>query len=68
MTLIECAYSPALLAEGERTGSYRVGGENLLMERDKPAGISVADFAVAIVDEIENPEHKRVRFTVARVT
>ncbi|BBU32534.1 3-beta hydroxysteroid dehydrogenase (plasmid) [Burkholderia sp. THE68] len=57
---------PALLAGGERTGTYRVGHENLLMEEDKPAGISVADFAVAVVDEIENPKHKRERFTVAR--
>jgi putative NADH-flavin reductase len=32
---------------------------------DKPAGISVADLAVAIVDEIETPRHVRQRFTVA---
>ena len=56
---------PALLAPGERTGRYRVGGEQLLMAGDAPAGISVADLAVAIVDEIETPRHVRARFTVA---
>src|SRR3954463_14129347 len=56
---------PALLAPGERTGHYRLGGEELLMAGAAPAGISVADLAVAIVDEIENPKHLRTRFTVA---
>jgi uncharacterized protein len=56
---------PALLAPGERTGKYRVGGEQLLMAGEAPAGISVADLAVAIVDEIETPRHVRARFTVA---
>ena len=56
---------PALLAPGERTGHYRVGGEDLLMTGPAPAGIAVADLAVAIVDEIESPKHVRARFTVA---
>jgi len=56
---------PAFLAPGVRTGVYRVGGEELLMAGDKPAGISVADLAVAIADEIERPRHVRARFTVA---
>ena len=56
---------PAMLAPGARTGSYRVGGEALLMAGAVPAGISVADLAMAIVDEIENPQHVRARFTVA---
>ncbi len=56
---------PALLAPGERTGAYRIGAEDLLMAGDKPAGISVAYLAVAIVDEIEHPRHVRPRFTVA---
>jgi uncharacterized protein len=56
---------PALLAPGERSGKYRVGGEQLLMAGDAPAGISVADLAVAVVDEIETPRHVRARFTVA---
>lgn len=48
------------IAPGERTGSYRTGD-------DSPAGdfISAEDFAVAIADEIEQPKHRRARFTVA---
>lgn len=57
---------PAFLEEGERTGTYCLGEENLLMDGDKPAGISVADFAVAVVDELETPCHIKARFTVAR--
>ena len=56
---------PALLAAGERTGRYCIGGENLLMAGEAPAGISVADLACAIADEIEQPRHVRARFTVA---
>ena len=56
---------PALLAPGERSGKYRVGGEQLLMAGEAPAGISTADMAVAIADEIETPRHVRARFTVA---
>lgn len=56
---------PAMLAPGPRTGRYRVGSEQLLMDGDQPAGISVADLAVAIADEIERPRHVRARFTVA---
>ena len=56
---------PALLAPGERSGKYRVGGEQLLMAGEAPAGISTADMAVAIADEIEKPQHVRARFTVA---
>ena len=48
------------IGPGERTGKYLVG-------LDEPAGdhITFADYAVALVDEIENPEHRRQRFTVA---
>jgi len=56
---------PALLAPGPRNGRYRVGGDPLLMAGEAPAGISVADLAVAIVDELERPAHRRRRFTVA---
>lgn len=56
---------PAFLKPGARSGNYRVGAENLLMDGEQPAGITVADLAVAIVDEIEAPRHHRARFTVA---
>ena len=53
--------SPApVIAPGERTGRYVVG-------LDSPAGDSVSaeDYAVALVDELEQPRHRRQRFTVA---
>lgn len=56
---------PALLAPGARSGKFRIGGDQLLMDGDKPAGISVADLAVAIVDEIESGLKLKQRFTVA---
>lgn len=56
---------PAMLAPGERSGRYRLGADDLLMDGEHPAGISVADLAVAIVDELETPRHHRQRFTVA---
>jgi len=57
---------PIGLAPGERSGKYRLGADDLLPgQGDKPAGISVADLAVAIVDEVETPRHVRRRFTVA---
>jgi uncharacterized protein len=57
---------PIALAPGARTGRYRVGADELLPgEGGQPAGISVADLAVAIVDEIERPQHLKKRFTVA---
>ena len=55
---------PVFLAPGERKGGFRIGGDDVLMDGDKPAGISVADLAVAIVDELEQPRHVRSRFTV----
>jgi len=57
---------PIGLAPGARTGKYRLGADDLLPgQGDKPAGISVADLAVAIVDEIEQPRHVKRRFTAA---
>lgn len=57
---------PIVLAPGERTGNYRLGGDEVMAGNgDQPAGISVADLAVAIVDEIETPRHVQRRFTVA---
>ncbi|MDP4076567.1 NAD(P)-dependent oxidoreductase [Acidovorax sp. A1169] len=56
---------PILLAPGERTGQYRLGTDAPLMNGDAPGGISVADLAVAIGDELESPRHLQQRFTVA---
>jgi len=51
-------------AEGERTGSYRDGGDVVVRDADGNSTISGADFAIAVVDEIENGKHRRERFTV----
>lgn len=51
-------------APGERTGKYRTGGDVLVTDADGESYISGADLAVAVVDEIENPQHSRQRFTV----
>ena len=50
---------------GERTGRFRVGGDQLLVDADGRSRISYEDFAVAILDEIELPRHVQRRFTVA---
>jgi putative NADH-flavin reductase len=51
---------------GEATAHYRVGeGDVVLQDATGTSYISGADFAKAFVDEIENPKHHRVRFTVA---
>lgn len=58
--------SPAAILEpGPRTGTFRLGADQLLMNGDAPAKISVADLAVATVDEIETPKHVQKRFTAA---
>lgn len=49
----------------ERTGGYRLGADDLLMNGDVPAGISVADLAIAIADDVERKAHLHQRFTVA---
>lgn len=51
-------------APGERTGSYRDGGDVLVVDEAGESYISGADLAVAVVDEIENSAHSRRRFTV----
>lgn len=51
-------------AEGERTGKYRDGGDVLVRDSDGNSTISGADFAIAVIDEIESPKHRRGRFTV----
>ncbi|WP_067847190.1 NAD(P)-dependent oxidoreductase [Nocardia lijiangensis] len=56
---------PAELLPGQRTGEYRVGGDELLSGPDGVSRISMEDFAVALLDEAERPLHRGVRFTVA---
>ncbi len=60
-----CISPAALIAPGERTGHYRVGFDQLLVDDRGESQISAEDFAVAVVDEIEHPRHVRQRITVA---
>ena len=52
-------------APGEARGSYRIGGDLLLTDDEGNSFIGGADFGIAVVDEIEQPAHRRARFTVA---
>src|SRR5438067_6856781 len=52
------------IAPGERTGKFRLGGDQLLIGADGVSRISVEDYAVAMIDELENPKHTGRRFTV----
>lgn len=56
---------PLTIAPGERTGRYRVGKDQLLKNKDGESKISTQDYAVAMLDELEHPQHIRERFTVA---
>ena len=57
--------SPSALFEpGERTGSYRIGGNQLLADANGKSWVSMEDYAIAMADEIEKPAHPRQRFTV----
>ncbi|NWF77459.1 MAG: NAD(P)-dependent oxidoreductase [Chloroflexi bacterium] len=56
---------PASIAPGERTGRYRVGKDQLLKNEKGDSKISTQDYAVAMLDELEHPQHIRERFTVA---
>ena len=57
--------SPSMMfGPGERTGVFRLGGDALLTAADGKSHISYEDYAVALLDEIEQPRHSRARFTV----
>jgi putative NADH-flavin reductase len=57
--------SPSALFDGtERTGQFRLGQDHLLVSDDGQSSISFADFAIAMIDEVETPKHSRQRFTV----
>ena len=49
---------------GERTGKFRLGGDQLLADANGRSWISMEDYAIAFVDELETPKHSRQRFTV----
>lgn len=51
-------------APGKRTGKFRLGGNELLVDEKGKSWISMEDFAIAMVDELEHPKHVRQRFTI----
>jgi uncharacterized protein len=57
--------SPSMyLRPGTRTGKFRLGTDDLLRDKDGSSRISTEDYAVAMIDEMENPRHTGRRFTV----
>lgn len=50
--------------QGKRTGSYQKGKDHLLVNSQGKSYLSYADFAIAVLDEIENPQHINERFTL----
>ena len=58
-------FSPAgSLEPGERTGVYRLGKDDLILNDKGESKISVQDYAKAMIDELENPQHHQTRFTI----
>ena len=57
--------SPAAnMAPGERTGKFRLGKDELIVGESGDSNISVEDFAVAMIDELEQEKHHQERFTL----
>jgi putative NADH-flavin reductase len=54
----------AFLQPGERTGRFRIGKDHLLVDEAGASRISLEDYAMAMIDEVERPAHHRERFTV----
>ncbi|MCW8275373.1 NAD(P)-dependent oxidoreductase [Pseudomonas sp. PCH199] len=54
----------AEFVEGERTGKFRIGKDDLLVSSEGRSWITFADFAIALLDEVAAPKHSRQRFTV----
>jgi hypothetical protein len=56
---------PLEFMPGERIGKFRVGGDALMKDESGRSWISMEDYAIAVVDELEQPRHVRQRFSVA---
>lgn len=55
---------PMSITPGERTGKFKLGGDDIVKDADGKNHISFEDYAVALVDELEKPAHERARFTI----
>jgi len=53
-----------IFVPGERTGTFRIGKDDLIFDENGRSGISMEDYAIALVDELEAPSFIRERFTV----
>ncbi|MGB9067742.1 MAG: NAD(P)-dependent oxidoreductase [Candidatus Acidiferrales bacterium] len=53
-----------VIAPGERTGKFRIGKDHVLYNDNGESKISLEDYAAALVDEMERPEHHRERITI----
>lgn len=58
--------SPAAFFDpnGKRTGAYQKGKDNFIVNKKGNSYVSYADYAIALLDEIENPQHINERFTL----
>ena len=54
----------AYFVPGKRTGKFRLGTNELISDAKGESKISFADYAIALVDEIEKPAHERASFSV----
>ncbi|MDE1177236.1 MAG: NAD(P)H-binding protein [Edaphobacter sp.] len=54
----------AYFVPGERTGKFRLGSKELVTQPNGESKISFADYAIALVDEIEKPKHEKQLFSV----
>jgi hypothetical protein len=58
-------FSPAMMIQpGERTGKFRLGKDSLVSDDKGNSSISAEDYAVALVDEVEQGRHTKQRFTI----
>ncbi|MDF0553508.1 NAD(P)-dependent oxidoreductase [Kamptonema sp. UHCC 0994] len=55
----------AIFMSGDRTGKFRVGTDELLVDEHGESRISAEDYAIALLDEVEKPQYIRRRMTVA---
>jgi putative NADH-flavin reductase len=53
-----------VIAPGERTGKFRIGKDHVLYNDKGESKISLEDYAVALVDEMERPQHHNERITI----
>ena len=54
----------AYFSPGERTGKFRLGKDELIANTQQESRISMEDYAIALVDELERPRHRRQRFSI----